>query len=333
MDAALHAELGRAELDRLLDPRGEVLLGDLVGIGRALALAEPAEGAADDADVGEVDVAVDDEGDGVAGQLGPQLVGGDPHLLDHLRPRLGEERRQLVLAQRLALAPAWRSRARPGPASIRSSPRRPDPRRGMKLQYFELDHVEDALLHPLGVHVLGVDAEPLGQRVAPRRQLLADLMRAGERLLGRDVVAVRREPAEVGRPRLDQLRPPVGEVRRDLDPDVGHQPLALLDQPLDLLDPDRRAPAGPAVLADAGSPPGASPSVAPAGIPVAPTARPAAASAMSATSAPVVPRVRHEVLEDHLLQVAVAGVDVGQRFQRLRPAPPRSPRSRPGSRR
>ena len=84
---------------------GEVLLGDLVGVGRAPALAEPAEGAADDADVGEVDVAVDDEGDPVAGQLGPQLVGGDPHLLDHLGPRLGEERRQLVLAQLLPLAP------------------------------------------------------------------------------------------------------------------------------------------------------------------------------------------------------------------------------------
>ena len=105
MDPALHADLGRAELDRFADPRREVLLGDLVGIRRAPALPEPAEGAADDADVGEVDVAVDDEGDPVPRQLGPQLIGGDPHLLDHLGPRLGEQRRQLVLGQLLALAP------------------------------------------------------------------------------------------------------------------------------------------------------------------------------------------------------------------------------------
>ena len=100
VDAALHADLGRAELDRLLDPVGELVLVDLVCVGRAPALAEAAEGTADRADVGEVDVAVDDEGDDVAGQLGAQLVGGNPHLLDHLRTALGEQRRQLVVAQR-----------------------------------------------------------------------------------------------------------------------------------------------------------------------------------------------------------------------------------------
>ena len=138
MDAALHADLGRAELDRFADPRGEVLLGDLVGIRRAPALAEPAEGAADDADVGEVDVAVDDERDPVAGQLGPQLVGGDPHLLDHLRPRLGEQRGQLVLASAPPPRAPSRSPCGASPPSIVSPGRRPDPRRGMKLQYFSL---------------------------------------------------------------------------------------------------------------------------------------------------------------------------------------------------
>ena len=122
MDAALHAELGGAELDRLVDPRGEVLLGDLVGVGRALALAEAAEGAADDADVGEVDVAVDDERDPVPGQLGPQLVGGDPHLLDHLRPGLGEQRGQLVLGELDPLAPLGDRRL--GQARRRASLRR-----------------------------------------------------------------------------------------------------------------------------------------------------------------------------------------------------------------
>ena len=84
----------------------ELLLGDLVGIGGAAALTETAEGAADDADVGEVDVAVDDERHPVAGELDPQLVGGRPHLLDHLGAGLGEERRSLVLAECSSPSPA-----------------------------------------------------------------------------------------------------------------------------------------------------------------------------------------------------------------------------------
>ena len=63
MDPRLHADLGRAELDRLVHPPRELLLGVLVGVRRALALTEAAERAADDADVGDVDVAVDDERD------------------------------------------------------------------------------------------------------------------------------------------------------------------------------------------------------------------------------------------------------------------------------
>ena len=110
----------------------------------------------------------------------------------------------------------------------------------------ELDHVEHPLLHPLGVHVLGVDAEPLGQREAPGRQLLAHLVRAREGVLRGDVVAVRGEAAEIGRPGLDQLRPPVGEVGRDLDADVRHQPLALLDQALDVLDRRSESPSSAA---------------------------------------------------------------------------------------
>ena len=119
--------------------RLEVVLGHVVGVGRALALAEAAEGAADDADVGEVDVAVDDEGREVAGELGAQLVGGGAHRLDHLRPGLGEQRGQLVLAS--APLPS-------GPFSIAArrelgidpaiSVRRPEPLRGMKLQYLSL---------------------------------------------------------------------------------------------------------------------------------------------------------------------------------------------------
>ena len=121
----------------------------LVGVRRAPALAEAAERAADDADVRDVDVAVDDERDGVAGQLGAQLVGGLAHVLDRLGAGLGEQRGQLVGVERqrrrapFAIAPGHQV-AR---GSARSS-RRPEPRRGMKLQYLSLDHVEHALLEP-----------------------------------------------------------------------------------------------------------------------------------------------------------------------------------------
>ena len=61
-------------------------------------------------------------------------------------------------------------------------------------------------------------------------------------MLGRDVVAVRAEAAEVGGAGGDELDPPVGEVRRHLDADVGHQPARVLDQALHVLDRDRRTP-------------------------------------------------------------------------------------------
>src|ERR1044072_6696345 len=124
MDAALHADLGGTELDRFPHPRGELLLGNLVGVGRAPPLAEAAEGTADDADVGEVDVAVDDEGGAIAGQLGAPLVRGDPHLLD--RPRPPPPPRPLATACSVR------------PAASFSSRLRPEPFRGMKLQYFSL---------------------------------------------------------------------------------------------------------------------------------------------------------------------------------------------------
>jgi hypothetical protein len=70
VDARLHADLGGAEVERVLDAAGELLARVLVGVGRALALAEAAERAADHADVGDVDVAVDDERHRVARELG-----------------------------------------------------------------------------------------------------------------------------------------------------------------------------------------------------------------------------------------------------------------------
>ena len=214
--------------------RGELLARVLVGVGRAPALAEAAERAADDADVGDVDVAVDDERHRVARELGAQLVGGGAHVLDRLGPRLGEHRRDLL--RRPAARRRGRGRSSAGAAPGCGPERRPEPRRGMKLQNFVLIDVEHALGDPLGVDVLAVDAQPLGQRDAVLGQALADLVRRGERVLGRDVVAVGAQAAEVGRARGDELGPPVGEVRRDLDADAGQQPLGLGDQALHVLD-------------------------------------------------------------------------------------------------
>ena len=66
VDAALHAHLGRAEVPGLRGPVGDLVEGERVGVGVGAPLGERAEPAADVADVGEVDVAVDDVGDLVA---------------------------------------------------------------------------------------------------------------------------------------------------------------------------------------------------------------------------------------------------------------------------
>ncbi len=131
-------------------------------------------------------------------------------------------------------------------------------------------------------------------------------------MLRRDVIPVRRQPAQVGRPSLDQLRPPIGEVRRDLDPDVRHQPLALGDQPLDLLDRNRARPlrhrqvAG-SVRGRRGCPRASLHSCRwRGGIPGALPPSPCRLLRDVRDLGAVVPRMRHEVLQDHLLEVPVA---------------------------
>ena len=118
MDARLDAELGGPGGHRLLDALSEVGLGMLVGIGGALGLAEATEGAADHAHVGDVDVAVHDKGDGVAGQPPAQLVGGDAHVLDDRGTLLGKQRRELLGGER---------RVRPGLARRPAGPHRRAP--------------------------------------------------------------------------------------------------------------------------------------------------------------------------------------------------------------
>ena len=63
-----------------------------------------------------------------------------------------------------------------------------------------LDHVQHRLRDPLRVDVLRVDAQPLGQREPVSLAAACGPGRRRERMLGRDVVAVRAQPAEVGRP-------------------------------------------------------------------------------------------------------------------------------------
>ena len=128
------------------------------------------------------------------------------HVLDRLGPRLGEQRRQLLGRQRTRRrAPAPIARADEVAAdgerrllAARAAARDEAP-------VAALDHVEHALGHPLRVDVLRVDAQALGQRDAVGGQALADLVGRRERVLGRDVVAVGAQPAEVGRARRDEL--------------------------------------------------------------------------------------------------------------------------------
>jgi hypothetical protein len=113
VDAALHAHLGRAELPRLLGPVGHLVERERVGVGVGAPLRERAEPAADVADVGEVDVAVDDVGDLVTHGLAAQVVGQPAHLLQQ-RP-LGRHQGQRVLVGQVARVPlGGPHRRRPG---------------------------------------------------------------------------------------------------------------------------------------------------------------------------------------------------------------------------
>jgi hypothetical protein len=168
-----------------------------------------------------------------------------------------------------------------------------------------LDDVEHALGDPVGVDVARVDAQALGQRHAVGRQALADLVRRGERVLGRDVVAVGAQAAQVGRAGVHELRPPVGQVGRHLDANVRHEPSRLRHQPLHVLDADRRRPLR---QVDDGAPTHVGQTGAP--------ERLGRVGGDLRRLLAVVAAVGNEVLQDHLLQVPVLRVHRGQRLQR-----------------
>ena len=244
------------------------------------------------------------------------------HVLDRLRPRLGEQRRQLVRrsarspSRPRAIAPATRSRR------IGAAPsRRPEPRRGMKLQYFVLIDVEHALGDPLGVDVLaGRRTAARSARRRPAARRLRTWCGDGNGCSGEMWSPLALRPPRSVAPAATSSRPPVGEVRRDLDADAGQQPPRLGDRGASC----RRSSTGVAhvgqvelrAVADARC----------ASTPATPP------SAISAGSCAVVALVRDEVLEDHLLQVAVLGVHRGERLERRDALVLASRRCRRGSR-
>ena len=118
VDAALHADLGGAVRPGLLGPVGDLVQREPVRVGVALALGERAEPAADVADVGEVDVAVDHVGDVVADRVAAQVV-GEPH---QRRPAPGRPPRTAPSPALLRGAAARPGRRRPGAARPRTSP-------------------------------------------------------------------------------------------------------------------------------------------------------------------------------------------------------------------
>ena len=123
VDAALHADLGRAELPGLLGAVGDLLQRQRVGVGVGAALGERAEPAADVADVGEVDVPVDDVGHVVADGLPAQRVGELHDLVEQLALR-GHQRQRVLVGQvpRVALGRRERRAPLPGYSLDDSSP-------------------------------------------------------------------------------------------------------------------------------------------------------------------------------------------------------------------
>jgi hypothetical protein len=118
-------------------------------------------------------------------------------------------------------------------------------------------------------------------------------------MLGRDVVAVGRQAAEVGGALLDERQPPVREVGRDLNADVGHEPAALAHEQAHVVEGDLGGPRREALLPSLG-------------------ARTAMLGGVGDLRGlgPVVARMGDEVLEDHLLEVAVVGMDRRERLER-----------------
>ena len=256
MDPRLHADLGGAVVDGLVHARDELLAVVLVGVGRALALAEAAERAADDADVRDVDVAVDDERHRVPRQLGAQLVGGLAHVLDRLGSGLGEQRRQLLAAQRQpsrprAIAPATRSRR------IGRSARRPEPRRGMNDQNAGGSRRARPGRSSRDRCTGGRRRAARSARSRRRRRRLRTWWGEGNGCSGEMWSPLAERPPRSVAPAATSSGHQSDRLGGTWTPTSGMQPPALADQPHEIVDRDRAGPAGERVrraAADPGAP-------------------------------------------------------------------------------
>ena len=189
----------------------ELLLVVLVGVGRALALAEAAERAADGADVRDVDVAVDDERH--RSRRPARRAAHPPPRACPRSPPAASRRTAPSAPPALSASPsrAALDRARDAGRADRRPLRRsvrPDPRRGMKRPVRDLDHVDHRPARSTPgrctrgyTHRRSVSAKPSA------RSSLAHLVRRGERVLGRDVIAVGAQAAQVGRAGAPRARP------------------------------------------------------------------------------------------------------------------------------
>src|SRR5439155_13661595 len=88
---ALNADLGGAQFPSLNGLLGNLLWIEKISVGFTRAAAEGAELATNEADVGEINVAVHDVSDNVAGQLTTQQVRGDQESEKVVSFRIGEK--------------------------------------------------------------------------------------------------------------------------------------------------------------------------------------------------------------------------------------------------
>src|SRR4029453_2722759 len=103
---------------------------------------------------------------------GAERVRRRPHVLDHLRAGLGEERSQLLLTEFLPALPLL-DRARSDLLSrwLLLPPSRAASRN--EAPVLQLDDIEDTLLNPFRVQIRGIRAQTLSEGIAPRCELLA----------------------------------------------------------------------------------------------------------------------------------------------------------------
>ncbi len=209
MNAALQADLGGALRPGLLDAPGDLgqrqVVGPVARAGLGGGLGEGAEAAAVGADVGVVDVAVDHVGHGLAASAPAQLVGGGDHRFSRcaagceqpddvaLRERgaarrAGQDRVQAVMRrQRRRCAQRPLDRPRRGVGDAGAPGAVARQALGIRQPPHRLGH---ARVHPApGVlHIGRIDGEPLDERPAGRGALGGQGFDLGPRSLGVHVV-------------------------------------------------------------------------------------------------------------------------------------------------